>query len=317
MFGLGRFLVESVLVALAVIVVRVGYDVIFIARGSNYTPWSVISNDMWTIGLTVVAVQVLSTLVFYGTSGDVTPLSIIRGLGSLVRRTQRIRVSPLEVVTATTSTTQQEADSSVVRIAGVENPVNDVMPDNLSDEVSRILWALEKSAGLLANRMERRMNTYLILGITIGAVGLAVWAYASQVPTHNPSEAAGMELLQALAFHTLPRLTILVFIEVLAGFFLRQYRIGVEDFKYFLQLKRQADTNLLGYAMVAAQEDEALKAKFFEALLAQTAGGRTDETTKVMELAENPTAKLVEALTGTVNDAVKALAAAANTAKGK
>ena len=34
----------------------------------------------------------------------------------------------------------------------------------------------------------------------------------------------------------IPRVTILIFIELLAGFFLRQYRIGVEDFKYFFEI---------------------------------------------------------------------------------
>ena len=64
--------------------------------------------------------------------------------------------------------------------------------------------------------------------------------------------------------------------------------------------------------------NEALKAKFFDALVAQTASSWADDTTKAMELSENPAAKLVEALTGTANEAVKALAAAASaTDKGK
>jgi hypothetical protein len=183
--------------------------------------------------------------------------------------------------------------------------------------VETILTSLAFSAQELATRMERRMNTYLILGITIGAIGLGVWSYANQQGTAAATVPGGFTLLETFMLHTLPRITILLFIEVLAGFFLRQYRIGVEDFKYFLQLKRQADSNQLIYAFGVAQKDDTLRVKFLDALIAQTASGRADDTLKVMELAENPNVNLVETLGGTAQEIIKAMAAAAGNAKGK
>jgi hypothetical protein len=124
-------------------------------------------------------------------------------------------------------------------------------------------------------------------------------------------------IAQNFLFKILPKLTILLFIEVLAGFFLRQFRIGVEDFKYFLQLKRQADTNRLVYTFIEDQDDSVLRMKFLDSLLAQLASTRLDDTVKAMETAENPNVKLIETLGGTANEAVKAMATAAGNLKGK
>lgn len=282
-----RFLVESVVLAVAV-AAWVLYDYYMAAVSMKYA-----FKDP-RIYVYVIGVQLVVTLIFYGTSFEVTPLYWVRLFGKTFAKS----------VNSITRFNDHKA-----------TPVQGEIPEESADQVNQILSKLGYSAELLAARMERRLNTYLILGIAVGGVGLGVWAYANQIPT-SITNAPG-SIWEALLFRTLPRLTILIFIEVLAGFFLRQYRIGVEDFKYFLHLKRQTDMNRLSYAMIVALNDDVLKAKFFDALLAQNASGRADDTAKVMELSENPTAKLVEALSGTLSDAVKTLAAAAAAGKGK
>ena len=47
----------------------------------------------------------------------------------------------------------------------------------------------------------------------------------------------------------LPRLLMLIFIQVLAGFFLRQYRTSMEDFRYYDLVLRQREAQLLSYIL--------------------------------------------------------------------
>jgi hypothetical protein len=98
-----------------------------------------------------------------------------------------------------------------------------------------------------------------------------------------------------------PRLTILVFIEVLAGFFLRQYRIGVEDFKYFLELQRRAEASRVAYSIFDELSDNEAKRKFATTLLEARSDVRLqkDETTTILEAMkseENTTLKLISIL---------------------
>jgi hypothetical protein len=99
----------------------------------------------------------------------------------------------------------------------------------------------------------------------------------------------------------LPRITILVFIELLAGFFLRQYRIGVEDFKYFLELQRRAEANQVAYTIFDLIHDDKLKTKFATGLLeAKSEGllkkGETTTLLEAMKTEENMTLKLISVL---------------------
>jgi hypothetical protein len=273
-------------------------------------------------------------LIYYGTSFEITPLKMF-GLfitrftawlqkGMAVYEPQEPPLQqddpPPEQPSAPIAPVSEENDTSeeaTPKVNGDPNAnaaasINDVHAAPSIDKVDLIFSNLALSAEDLAERMQRRMNSYLMLGITVGGVGLAVWAYVN----HESSQSQNMPLVEALLLRTFPRITILVFIEVLAGFFLRQYRIGVEDFKYFLQLRRQADTNKLVYSLVVAQKDGALRAKLFDALIAQMTPGAVD-TVKAMELAENPNIKIMETLGGTANEIVKAMAAAAGNLKGK
>jgi len=115
------------------------------------------------------------------------------------------------------------------------------------------------SAKRLATRMERRTNTYLILGIGIGFLGLAVWAWVNRTSSID-SQPLSWQKLGLIAVFIIPKLTILVFIEVLAGFFLRQYRIGVEDFKYFLNLSNIANGRRVSYLILLSMGQDGKEA---------------------------------------------------------
>jgi hypothetical protein len=170
------------------------------------------------------------------------------------------------------------------------------------DTVEGLLDQFSRSSGRLAERMERRTNTYLILGIGMGLIGLTVWYFSV---AHLQTKSTG-EFLQQAA----PRLTILLFIELLAGYFLQQYRIGVEDFKYFLNLKHRAEGNRVTYSILSKLGDvESLRnfANSISAALPTTKlqAGETTTVLEAMKANENLTLATLKTFGDHLQDVVK------------
>jgi hypothetical protein len=96
-----------------------------------------------------------------------------------------------------------------------------------------------------------------------------------------------------------PRITILFFIELLAGFFLRQYRIGVEDLKYFLELQRRADAKRIAYAIFDQMDDKESKRAFATALMQERSDTRlsSGETTTSIVAMEKEQNEILKAFT--------------------
>jgi len=177
----------------------------------------------------------------------------------------------------------------------VEEEILDRVADSEVENISKtttvdeILRVSAHSSAKLALKMERRINTHLILGVLVGGAGLVVWwmIFFFQGGTLDKSQ----ELLQKgsftnqLLFGVLPRITILLFIELLAGFFLRQYRIGVEDLKYFLELRRRADAKRVAYAILERHGDQKAQLKFAEQLIGERSDTRllAGETTTTLD----------------------------------
>jgi hypothetical protein len=166
--------------------------------------------------------------------------------------------------------------------------------DEEEDQViARILRESAHSAAKLAIKMERRINTHLILGVLVGVAGLAVWWISFHLgpggPEVGPDKKADFTLYLEQA---IPRITILLFIELLAGFFLRQYRIGVEDLKYFLELRRRADAKRIAYAIYALVDENQAKIDFANAIMKEQsdtrlASGESTTSLKAMEEEKN------------------------------
>ncbi len=153
-------------------------------------------------------------MVSYGTSFQVTPLALLFMLVPLppIRRyikRQRL-VEWVDRPDTEGGPFSKLDEQATLTVAPAAEPETD------HDKVQDLLRRASYSANHLANRMENRTNTYLILGIAVGFVGLTVW-YVSVAHLQG----AGMK---DILIQLVPRLTILVFIELLAGFFLQQYR---------------------------------------------------------------------------------------------
>jgi hypothetical protein len=86
----------------------------------------------------------------------------------------------------------------------------------------------------------------------------------------------------------LPRLLMLVFIQVLAGFFLRQYRAAVEDFRYYEAILRRRETEALAYSLYKAHPNEDPIKDYVKMLLSSQEFGviKKGDTTMVLEAAK-------------------------------
>ncbi|HLJ87632.1 MAG TPA: hypothetical protein VKZ53_12480 [Candidatus Angelobacter sp.] len=105
-------------------------------------------------------------------------------------------------------------------------------PIQQKTQPSPIEAALSEAASDAANQVlksERRMNLYVVLGIAIGFAGLAVFY---------------------LSVGSLLRFTNLLFLEAMAWFFLRQYRLEAKEYKHFLSDKHRIDLQMIAYLIL-------------------------------------------------------------------
>jgi hypothetical protein len=101
--------------------------------------------------------------------------------------------------------------------------------------------------------LSRRGNLNLVIGgiTTLVAVGLLIFLVAAQ-----PADARLSIAEQGL--HYLPRLSIAIFIELFSFFFLRLYRAGLEDIKFFQNELTNVETKYAALEAALAHQDGAL-----------------------------------------------------------
>ena len=161
----------------------------------------------------------------------------------------------------------------------------------------------------------RRANVQLFAGAFIGLLGLvAFFALESVSPQSGMPELSGVWEIALWKFlATLPRIMVLVFIELLAGFFLRQYRIAMEEYRYFEKSFRSQEMLRVSYIVRrehgATDDLLALAERIMEQhppdLLR---GDQTTELIEVQKLAVNEFQGLYNRILKTVETAVSSVA---------
>lgn len=267
------------------------------------------SHAVWVGALLIVFFM----MVFYGTSYVVTPLSIFRNLNrQMVLLTQNIALqkvsrelakkaesSPLQTASVTSSQTDliSPGNGNVLRLTGAEQsePADPY-------HVDQLLRRFASNTAALAKRMERRTNTHLILGMVTGVAGLAVWYVAF---TRIPADLHGWAFLG----FAIPRFTVLVFIEVLAGYFLQQYRIGVEDFKYFFSLSRKSHSERVAWAMLHEAKDNEILRSFALSVAMVVPDQKPKSAESSMKAIDqvNPGIEAIKVIESTIENALKTL----------
>lgn len=146
-----------------------------------------------------------------------------------------------------------------------------------------ILNSYLKQSQKLSEQIFSRSSAYLLIGCLIAFAGVGFF-YFQSVYIHTDPRLTASEL--GFTFReTLPRLGVLIFVEAIAFFFLKQYKATMEEFRYYEAIKRQRENQLLVASCGNIHKDN------------------TDYFTKLvsnMNLAENPNKILKDETTQTL-----------------
>lgn len=273
----------------------------------DYVPSAIYFNLIWLPFLIYSAVGlVLFVMIYLGTSYDVTPFRMIMPFPRLIKNIGAVSVQESPTLPDTT-VTSVKTTTPLTRVTTTSAGERVASPDQ--ETVDMILAEAAQSAEQLANKMENRINLHLTFGVLTGGVGLVVWYMTFYRPGLSQSSD---HTISGRAFDTLPRITILIFVELLAGFFLRQYRIGVEDLKYFLELKRRADAKRIAYTIIERTNKAEAKLDFAKLLLKEKSDtilskGEMTTTLYAIDKEKNEFIKGIDSLTAKLSDVSKEL----------
>jgi hypothetical protein len=112
-----------------------------------------------------------------------------------------------------------------------------IIADEKAHSAEKFLESLAYSSRKLSESIYARAGVYLLIGVLIAFSGLLF--FYTQTAT-----LAEVKDIYVLLPHILPRFGILFFIELVAFFFLKQYRTAMEEFRYFEAIKRAREETL-------------------------------------------------------------------------
>lgn len=122
--------------------------------------------------------------------------------------------------------------------------------DLMNSSVIKLFSYYALSSRKLSKNIYSRAGIYLLVGVLVAFSGLVFFYTQTAHPTYSDST------LTARVAEMAPRFGILFFIELIAFFFLRQYRSAMDEFRYFEAIKRCREETL---ALMRIAEDSGLK----------------------------------------------------------
>jgi hypothetical protein len=154
---------------------------------------------------------------------------------------------------------------------------------------------------------QRRPNALLFVGTIIAAAGLIFFVLTLPGSRYGflDTPTSTIPDLKAdfwsSAIQLLPRLLMLIFIQVLAGFFLKQYRSSMEDFRYYESVLRHREAQYLSYTLRKKMNDRKALLFFADDLLkdrefGQLSHGQTTAAIEAQKAEVNEFSSLYERL---------------------
>ena len=130
----------------------------------------------------------------------------------------------------------------------------------------------------IAERVFTRSGVYLLVGCLIAFIGVAI--FYSPIFQQTSSTDVTQRLLDYL-----PRFGALFFIEFIAFFFLKQYRIMLEEYRYYEAIKRKRQDNLNLIELIETHKDNLELLKLLTENISQTVITKLSngETTEILE----------------------------------
>lgn len=135
---------------------------------------------------------------------------------------------------------EQEAQSITMKIPDSEpkQPVEKQLINNISESKKN------------AERLFSRSGNCLLVGCVISILGVFVFYLLNMQASQEATDLTS-RLLQIL-----PRFGVLFFIEYIAFFFLKQYRILMEEYRYYEAIKRERQDILSVYLLIKEYNDK-------------------------------------------------------------
>jgi hypothetical protein len=211
----------------------------------------------------------------------------------------------MKVARETSEHDESTATSTKAALDVVQERLSGVEFDAVELEFRQYLFR----SGAAASTAQRRPNALLFIGTIIALVGLVFFFVTLPgagrglivVQTASGQANPGHEDFWSSGIQLLPRLLMLVFIQVLAGFFLRQYRASMEDFRYYESILRHREAQYLSYVLRKQSGDRKSMALFAKEImedrpLGMLARGQTTTTLEAQRLATNEFASFYEKL---------------------
>ncbi|MCR9144351.1 MAG: hypothetical protein NXI24_19040 [bacterium] len=124
--------------------------------------------------------------------------------------------------------------------------MNESAPPN--DEVRGLLQSLITDSRRNAERTRRQSYIFLILGVLLAIGGLAYYGLRIPARVEYKDLEFGVAILK-IAVKYGPHVGTLFFVELIAFFMLRQFRMLTEDYRYFEAIVRRREANLTVYLL--------------------------------------------------------------------
>lgn len=115
-----------------------------------------------------------------------------------------------------------------------------------ADEVEKCFRSMLRRSRSSLNDYSRRPNALLMVGGFVALLGLAFFFFTLPSTAVLPSEIQQKDLMRMM-IDISPRLLMLLFIQILAGFFLKQHRAAIEDFRYYESIHRLREDMFASY----------------------------------------------------------------------
>lgn len=181
---------------------------------------------------------------------------------------QRIEELQKAQIAATTATAHEDVVQALLPL--VQNSIGDVLAAKFAqhaldnDRVESVRKAFRAAETRLAQELtslRARANLNLAIGAatTVVAIALLYWLVLGSERT--------FENLYALLSHYIPRVSIVVFIEIFAFFFLRLYRTTLTEIRGYQGDVTRLNLQYIAVEMAWADESTAARRGFAEALL--------------------------------------------------
>lgn len=120
----------------------------------------------------------------------------------------------------------------------------------------------------VSDKIYNRAGAYLLIGCLIAFAGV-LFFYFQSIAIHATINITDKNFdYSKLLLEYLPRIGTLIFVESIAFFFLRQYRISMEDFRYYDAIKRQRENQYVIFKYYERFKD---KTELFDKLISYCA----------------------------------------------